>query len=245
MTEPQPRPGMRSSPGAKLTPFRSARTIAKACGASRNRDPGVTRPVVAYKPGETIDVKWLLTIPHPSDVLNSGVRIAVHYDNGDSFEQNVLAGRLDGDTDREPVAAGPRNAARNSIQSFKVTLPQKTCDYCTLQWLWAAKNDGGSYVACADISITSDGTLPDFSTLPSQSGNTLPVKPTPAPAPPPPPAPSPAPPSGGAMTLSDLMRKRAECAKVKTPGSCSGTCMWHGEKEQCVASPRIDGGFKY
>lgn len=47
-----------------------------------------------------------------------------------------------------------------------VTLPpDKTCNYCVLQWVWAAKNDNGYYITCADISITTTGLLPDFLTL--------------------------------------------------------------------------------
>ena len=37
----------------------------------------------------------------------------------------------------------------------------------------AAKNDGGSYIGCADVAITTDGTLPDYSKLASEAGNTL------------------------------------------------------------------------
>ena len=35
------------------------------------------------------------------------------------------------------------------LQTATVTLPRdKTCAYCTLQWVWVAENDGGSYVGC-------------------------------------------------------------------------------------------------
>lgn len=61
----------------------------------------------------------------------------------------------------------------NSIQSTTVTLPLgKTCDYCTLQWIWAARQDGGSYIGCADIAITLNGQLPTY--VPgAQAGNVL------------------------------------------------------------------------
>ena len=85
------------------------------------------------------------------------------------------AGGLVGDPAYVPVPAVPANAAANSVQSAIVTLPPgKTCDYCTLQWIWAANADGGSYIGCADISITTDGQLPVFASLPSQNGNVLP-----------------------------------------------------------------------
>eukprot|EP00656_Telonema_subtile_P055575 TRINITY_DN864_c0_g1_i7.p1 TRINITY_DN864_c0_g1~~TRINITY_DN864_c0_g1_i7.p1 ORF type:complete len:308 (-),score=24.34 TRINITY_DN864_c0_g1_i7:67-990(-) len=198
LTTPQPRPNMRSAPGAKLTPFNSARTYAIGCGGSRHRDPGVQVPVVADKPGSQIQVQWQLTIPHPSDNLNSGVRVAVHYGEGDSFESNILAGRIEGDpAGQTAVSAALTSPARNSIQKLSVALPAgKTCNYCTLQWIWAAKNDGGSYIGCADVAITTDGTLPDYSKLASEAGNTLakggasPSPPSAAPSAPPSAAPS-------------------------------------------------------
>ena len=73
------------------------------------------------------------------------------------------------------VGSGNPNTVSAGLLSQTVTLPAgKTCDYCTLQWIWAARGDGGSYIGCADISITADGTLPDFASLPSQTGNVLP-----------------------------------------------------------------------
>ena len=142
-----------------------------------------------------VDVQWKLTIPHPRDVLQTGVRVAVHYGVEDSFDKNILAGHLDGDdTNNEKVSAGPKNAARDSIQTVTVTLPAgKTCNYCTIQWLWAAKHDGGYYLGCADIAITADRSLPNYSKLPSQKGNALPV----AADTPPLPGPKPGPPKPG------------------------------------------------
>ena len=103
------------------------------------------------------------------------VRVAVHYGPADSFASNILAGGLEGDPPYQPVSAGPAAAATNSIQTTSVILPLgKTCDYCTLQWVWAARQDGGFYVGCADISITNNGALPNFAALPPQTGNVLP-----------------------------------------------------------------------
>jgi len=60
------------------------------------------------------------------------------------------------------------------LQTVTVSLPaQKTCEYCTLQWIWAANQDGGSYIGCADIAITANGALPTY--IPNaQRGNVLP-----------------------------------------------------------------------
>ena len=109
----------------------------------------------------------------------------------------VLLGGAEGDQgfgnteeiERNAIAAGPPGSPPNTIVRSVVTLPEgKTCDYCTLQWIWAAENDGGSYVACVDISITDNGQLPDFANIPSEVGNILPGVP-PSPLPPDSPAP--------------------------------------------------------
>lgn len=180
MYSPQPRsnvvPGVSS--GFKLQPFASAQTIANAgCGGVENRDPGVEIPKTVYRPGETISVQWKLTIPHPLDVLNTGIRISLYYSPDDSFAQNNLAGGLAGDPPYTPVSAGPAQVLPVDgipLQSAQVTLPMKTCDYCVLQWAWAAQADGGSYIGCADIAIKSDGQLPSYASLPSQAGRELP-----------------------------------------------------------------------
>ena len=93
----------------------------------------------------------------------------------------------------------------------------KTCNYCVVQWVWAAANDDGYYITCADISITTDGLLPDFdnlipetdtnnnglpdgtaSTTDGSNPSSSPHQPPPSPSPPPSPTPlppSPSPPS--------------------------------------------------
>ena len=52
------------------------------------------------------------------------------------------------------LAAGPEDATDGTLVSTLIQLPNKTCDYCVLQWLWAAREDGGFYISCADIAIT-------------------------------------------------------------------------------------------
>ena len=98
-------------------------------------------------------MQWTLTIPHPADNTNSGVRIAIHYDTGDSLEQNILAGAAGNDPQTGTVSAeSGSNGQANSVASTLVQLPAgKTCTHCTLQWIWAAQQDGGSYIGCADI----------------------------------------------------------------------------------------------
>ena len=66
------------------------------CGGAENGDPPPLAspkndPKVAVTPGSNLFVSWSITIPHPEDNLNRGVRIALHYGDGDSFNNNVRA----------------------------------------------------------------------------------------------------------------------------------------------------------
>jgi hypothetical protein len=83
-----------------------------------------------------------LTLVHPDDIEDTGVRIALHYGPGDSFADNILRGGLPGETPVGGVlAAGPSDVADNQRVSYTVTLPAgKTCNFCTLQWVWAARS---------------------------------------------------------------------------------------------------------
>ena len=166
------------STGIKIPPYADAKLNAdRGCGGATNRDPGVEIPQVVYKPGETITVQWKLTIPHPADVLTSGIRIAIYYGPTDGFAQNILAGGVVGDPPYTPLSAGPQQELPVDsipLQEHQVTLPMKTCDYCVLQWVWGAEADGGAYIGCADIAIKSDGNLPDYASLDSQLGRELP-----------------------------------------------------------------------
>ena len=107
-------------------------------------DPLTKNTVLMYaaQTGNIILTRELL-----ARVLDSGVRVAIHYSATDSFAQNIVAGGVIGDPPYTPVSAGPANAAANSIQTQTIILPLgKTCDFCTLQWVCAANADGGSYV---------------------------------------------------------------------------------------------------
>ena len=65
------------------------------CGGTANGDTPYAlpknNPKVAQKPGDLMVIQWSVTIPHPADNLNRGVRIALHYSDGDSFNNNVRA----------------------------------------------------------------------------------------------------------------------------------------------------------
>lgn len=170
-----------------MTPFSDARKVANlGCGGDLNHATGVTPPTKTnvFKPGQFLHIKWKLTIPHNDDNRDTGIRVAVHFEPTDSFECNILTGGLIGDPGFKPIidghanprliSAGPENAVANEEVSTLIQLPNKTCDYCVLQWTWAARNDGGFYISCADIAITADGHLPDYLSLPSEAGNELP-----------------------------------------------------------------------
>jgi len=156
LRSPIPRAGTAVPPGAKLTRG-SARDA--NCGGTDNGDPGYTalgnQPKTAFQPGANIAVLWELTIPHPEDNLNNGVRIAIHFNDGDSFNNNILIGCLSGDPDCARVDA--------SGLSRLVKLPEgRTGTHLVLQWIWEAKKDGGHYVQCVDFAITETGLLPDY-----------------------------------------------------------------------------------
>ena len=149
LTIPAGRP--QSNPqGVKLTPFDGARDVAnRGCGASQGLATSVIPPTQAFTMGTPIQVQWRLTIPHPADNLDTGIRISIHYGPDASFACNILAGGLVGDPDFEEsqqfgglhphLSAGPANAQANDLVSTIIQLPNKTCDYCVLQWAWAAR----------------------------------------------------------------------------------------------------------
>jgi hypothetical protein len=104
------------------------------------------------------------------------------------------------------VSAGTgANDPSDSLHTLSVQLPRgKTCDLCTLQWIWSAEQDGGSYLGCADISITTNGqpVTPAPQPVPGEvlAGVTGEVY---AAAPPPPPR-ALSPPAGGSLAPPPL-----------------------------------------
>ena len=177
LTVPAGRPNPVDPLGPKLTPFSDAHYVSnQGCGGTANGGQTVISPQLnpstnVFIAGTQIEVKWKLTIPHNADNRDTGIRIALHYEENDSFDCNILGGGLDGDPGFHPVqdgaqnpralSAGPDDAIADQEVSTLVTLPDKTCDYCVLQWTWAARSDGGFYISCADIAITRDGACHD------------------------------------------------------------------------------------
>lgn len=59
-----------------------------------------------------------------------GVRIAISYNENDTFNDNVLVNGIE---------VGPVG-----YNTYSVTLPAgKVCDKCVLQWIWDSTADGG------------------------------------------------------------------------------------------------------
>jgi hypothetical protein len=146
LVTPTPRTGSNDD---KLTPFAAAGTTANnAADGCAGMPEGAA--VATFSAGQRVPVSWRVTIAHPADVIDTGVRIALRYSPTDSFDSNILAGTVTGDANPlKAVSAGALGA-----QSHFVTLPSnKTCTKCTLQWMWAARADGGFYLGCADIQI--------------------------------------------------------------------------------------------
>ena len=179
--------------GNKLSGFKNAITVAnRGCGGSANGDPGAAgwqadggqmpRPRIVAVAGSFITVKWALTVPHRADIAtsnpDSGVRIALHYSFTDSFDCNVLAFNLRAGPDipdADAVAQPPLERAVN----IEIP-PDKVSDRAVLQFLWAAENDNGYYLSCADLAIVDalDGqkSVAEYQQLPAERGE-LPVNP--------------------------------------------------------------------
>ena len=165
------------APGIKMSPFVDARRVGNlGCGGIQNSDPGVQIPTDVYRPGANIVVTWVNTIPHYDDRLTTGIRVALCFSPDDCFECNILTGGVEGDPGfvdldgddvfDKAVATGTDGLPANTEVSALLQLPPgKTGNYVTLQLLTAGEKDNGFYLSCADIAITADGLLPDYSVI--------------------------------------------------------------------------------
>jgi len=118
------------------------------CGSGAN-DPRSTDPakINTFAPGETITVSWEETVDHPGFY-----RIAIDMDGQDDFvdpagptdikDPPVLPVLMDGITDMT-----------DGTYSVEVTLPNETCDNCTLQLIQYMTDKDESYYICADLVI--------------------------------------------------------------------------------------------
>ena len=133
LTIPEGQQSFIAPQGVKLQPFNDARKVAnRGCGGQEGGLGNVRIPQQVFIPGQPIQVQWQLTIPHNADNRDTGVRIAMHYDDDDSFGCNILAGGLEGDPDFDPdednqqqqlnpvLSAGPDDAVANQLVSTLV-----------------------------------------------------------------------------------------------------------------------------
>jgi hypothetical protein len=130
-----------------------------------------TGTVTAFRPGETIAVKWTEIIPH-----DGWFRIALSYANRSDlmdppYEINSAGLSVDAGIERPPVAPVladglfPHAAASITTPksySYDLTLPTMPCDKCTLQVIQIMLDHpnnapyGYTYHHCADISINAN-----------------------------------------------------------------------------------------
>ncbi|KAJ3155640.1 hypothetical protein HDU89_006614 [Geranomyces variabilis] len=128
LVSPAPRAGQGVAPGPKFAIFPPPADLMALCGNNNNAGP----VSATFTAGESIPVKWQITIPH---VSKPGVTISIKYNPGDRFE--ALASGLD----------------VNSVTSTVKLPADKASDNAVLQWTWASEEDGGFYLECADIAI--------------------------------------------------------------------------------------------
>jgi hypothetical protein len=143
----------KSCPCGSGTTNRSCRNPEEFSDPDRSADRATT-----FAPGDTITVQFDEYVGH-----SGRYRIAFDPDGADldDFNENIL---LD-----EPDPVGSMgNIGDDSIWEFQVTLPEMTCDNCTLQLIQVMDGNttdevlnpvdrGGTYFQCADI-VLANGT---------------------------------------------------------------------------------------
>jgi hypothetical protein len=175
--------GLKRFSGATGAPFNvaQARAItdagatASGCGITPNgqfqRLDGADRantlnaeegPVLTnFTAGDSMTVKWRLSIPHLADNTNLGVRVAIIYPPetaGGVRTMQILAGMPNDGLTVVPgapvVVAADAGPVSNEIEtkSVEVRIPTKSCERCVLQWLWMAQNDGNERIDSAPSS---------------------------------------------------------------------------------------------
>jgi len=113
-------------------------------GLTRTNGPTTQQPCAGnppgpvksnFKPGETIQVQWVITAAHRG---NCSVQLSTTGDDQDFKEIKKLS----------------KCADENGNFSEDVKLPDDvTCEHCTLRFEWNAELTNELYLNCADISI--------------------------------------------------------------------------------------------
>ncbi len=114
-------------------------------GDSRTTDPSL---ITTFAPGETITVEWTETINH-----SGHFRIAFVEEGQDFPDPTFEAGEPGGAILADGIP--DEKSMNNSKHSFEVTLPNVTCEACTLQLIQVMKESPNDpfYFQCADIVI--------------------------------------------------------------------------------------------
>jgi MYXO-CTERM domain-containing protein len=139
-----------------------ARTSAQKTGPCGAADTPPDEVVATYAPGETITVRWRETINHPSHY-----RIAFDADGEDDFADPLDFMDFSGNPTVLLDAIADRDGGEYSAE---VTLPEVTCERCTLQVVQVMYDkppygDGNDlYYQCADIAIV--GEVPEVPVTP-------------------------------------------------------------------------------
>ena len=124
-----------------------------------------TTNVTYYEPGETIEVRWDEYVDHPGHY-----RIAFDDDGDDDFVDPATMMELDSnDTVLLDGIADKGQGERDYVAT--VTLPELTCDNCTLQVIQVMYDKlpyttpgNDIYYQCADLVLREAGTSPDAGT---------------------------------------------------------------------------------
>ena len=98
--------------------------------------------------GDTVNVAWLETINHPGFY-----RIALSLSGDDGFDDNIL----------ETDIADVNCTSTPCSYTQDITIPDVTCDDCTLQLIQFMGNQApySPYFSCADLEIIGTGGSPD------------------------------------------------------------------------------------
>lgn len=117
-----------SDPGIKIAQLPPPAALLTRAGSC----PGADTPgQVTDLSSRAIDLKWTVSIPHDNA---PGVRVAVMFEGEDKF--TVLANGVDA-----------------KAEQTNVVVPGDKSGAAVVQWMWASNEDGGFYLACADVRV--------------------------------------------------------------------------------------------
>jgi MYXO-CTERM domain-containing protein len=157
-------------------------------GGPDNVDPApTTAAITTFEVGQTIDVEWVETVPHPGHF-----RIALAEDRNDLKDPDLqIDGSCNYDESTLPTGAHDnvladglflrsttsKIEAAGKTFSTQVTLPDKPCEKCTLQVLQFMEKHPPKciYYHCADLRIVSKGSGAPAADGGSDAGATRPA----------------------------------------------------------------------